>query len=716
MYATRLFAVLCTTIVLCCYFLSGDGKIESCAPSSAHLQFLSIVKAVTHCSVTRLETVQYDARNLDFIFILEISYYLNHTKFAFVKETLQKLIDTTHNNNYGDISVQYAFVFYPLGASQSQIIATGFKRFYSYAEDVNTIFNMAVNYSRNLDQFNNSISTNSLRHITVLRSLQALLNLTDDKPSGTSIDNNTITLNYRKSTDKHLVVFLDLFEKQKKPRFEQSIDKHKINSEIDNTIVVIKDRINRSSKFVLTVVLDTGNKIGTTAYGDPKYAQVYSDGTHFNKAMTLKALLKAKNEQANTLQAHLLHKGVHMQVARLKALQHDYKFLNPALWTTDSIYSSFVDHCAKGYQCRYCSELHGCYRPKAGRFSYSEKYQMAADFAAGGHDSAKTCTFVSNKTERLDEEHLTIYSFPLSPGSGIKLNKVVGGEVSKLQWSPDKVFAETIIKRGRPVILRNSTVSTWPALTKWTDDYFKKFLVASAVLDSVKCSNSFLTFDPDFRVPLKLNISIPFVTSNMSKEDFFYCLRDECADGFKGHYYFGEVPDQLKKDMRNDRFFYLTDKDYKAGKQFIWVSSAGMITHAHFDQDYNFFVQISGIKRFTLWTSTQHESLYIYPRVHPMWHKSRINFREIDPQRFPLFLKSQALQVTVGPGDLLYIPPYTWHYVETLTSSVSLSTWSHDYQLYDHMKSVYKYDHKFDELANPKGMFMDVFACVCVCV
>ena len=702
MYAIHLFTVLCT-VVLCCY-----GKGETCAAASANLQFVSIVKTTTHCIVEQFGTTPHDTRNLDFIFILEISYYLNHTRFSLVKETLQKLIDTTHSNNYGDISAQYAFVFYPLGISHSLIAAAEFKSFYSH-EDVDTIFNKLVNYSRHLDQLNNTVSTDSLRHITVLKSLQALSSITDDMPSALSIEKNKITLNYRKNADKHLVVFLDLFEKQKS--FEHNIDKHKINIEIDNTIILIKDRIDRSSKFVLTVVLDTGNKIGTAAYGDPKYAQVYSDGTHFNKAMTLKALLKAKSEQANTLQAHLLHKGVHMQVARLKGLRHIYKFLNPALWTMDSIYSSFKDRCDHGYQCPHCSSLHGCYQPKAGGFSHSEKYKMAADFAAGGHDSVKMFTFVGNKSDLLDDEQLTIYSVPLSPGSGIKLSEVVGGGVSNLQWSPDKSFAKTIIKKGGPVILKNSTVSTWPALTKWTDDYLKKYLTNSTYLNSVKCSNSFLTFDPDFRVPLKLNISIPFVVSNMTKEDFFACLHRKCADGFKGHYYFGEVPDRLKKDMRNDRFLYLTDKDYKAGKQFIWVSSAGMITHAHFDQDYNFFVQISGIKRFTLWTSNQHESLYIYPRVHPMWHKSRINFREIDPQRFPLFLKSQALQVTVGPGDLLYVPPYTWHYVETLTSSVSLSTWSHDYRLYDHMRSVYKYDHKFDELANPKGMYM----CACVC-
>jgi len=129
--------------------------------------------------------------------------------------------------------------------------------------------------------------------------------------------------------------------------------------------------------------------------------------------MTLKALLKAKNEQSNALQAHLLHKGIHMQITRLDDLQHMYKSLNPALWTTNGIYGSFVDHCAEEYKCTHCSALHGCYQPKPRKsLQHPEKYQMPPDFTTRGHDSAKTFASLSNKTVLLDEEQLTIHSFP----------------------------------------------------------------------------------------------------------------------------------------------------------------------------------------------------------------------------------------------------------------------------------------------------------------
>ena len=699
-------------MVLCFCAMGGVINLETCAPSPTYPQFMSTAKPTTYtqCLATPLTRLPYDVRNLDFIFVLEISYCVNQTRLLFVKETLQKLMETTHNKSYGDINPRFTFVFYPITSNWSELVAAEFKKFYS-RDEVDSIFNKLMDYAGHLEQFNKSVSTNSLRHLTVLRGLEALAELTNGKPNALSFIGDKITLNYRESSEKHLVIFLDLFEKRKKKNTEHSSDISVMNNKIDNMVTMIRNRIDRSSKLILTVILDPANKMATTTFGDPKYAQVYNDGTHFNKAMTLKALLKAKNEQSNTLQAHLLYKGIHMQVTRLKKLRDAYKFLNPALGTTDSIYASFIDRCADAKRCPHCSSLHGCYRPKATKTAHAEKYQMAPDFVAVGHDSMMAShTSVSYKVMFAEEEQLTIYSRPLSAGSAIKLADVVYDEVPELQWSPNRVFAETIIKKGRPIVLKNSTVSVWSAQQKWTDNYLQKHLTNSSVLQSVKCSNNLLTFDPDFRAPLKLNISIPFVTANMTKEEFFSCLHEECNDGYKGHYYFGEVPDRLKEDMRNNRFLYLTDKDYKAGKQFIWVSSAGMITHAHFDQDYNFFVQISGLKRFTLWPPAQHELLYIYPRVHPMWHKSRVNLREIDPQQFPLFLKSQALQVTVGPGDVLYVPPYTWHYVETLTPSVSLSTWSHDYQLYDHMRSVYKYDHKFDELANPKGNL-----CVCVC-
>jgi hypothetical protein len=116
------------------------------------------------------------------------------------------------------------------------------------------------------------------------------------------------------------------------------------------------------------------------------------------------------------------------------------------------------------------------------------------------------------------------------------------------------------------------------------------------------------------------------------------------------------------------------------------------------------FVQVVGWKRFHFFAPEETPLLYLFPRVHPLWHKSAVDFCHPDLERYPAYQLATPTVVDVGPGDLLYIPPYVWHRVETLSNvSVSLSTLSHDEALRASMEHIYKMDHKFDRLASPRG-------------
>lgn len=107
-----------------------------------------------------------------------------------------------------------------------------------------------------------------------------------------------------------------------------------------------------------------------------------------------------------------------------------------------------------------------------------------------------------------------------------------------------------------------------------------------------------------------------------------------------------------------------------------------------------------------------------FPRLHPLWHKSRVDFdapaaadfsggfrheteaslrRERD-RACAAYNASRALATTVGPGDVLYVPPYWWHTVETLTHSLSLTTISRWPQLYIHLNAIYTHEFFFDKL------------------
>ena len=466
------------------------------------------------------------------------------------------------------------------------------------------------------------------------------------------------------------------------------------------SVATIVDSFEREWNVTVSVLSSSAHYL--SILGEPGSAVTYADGSHFNKALSLQRLIAGG--VSNSLQAHLLAKGVAFRVVGPQKLEGG---LGTALLGGGAIHDRFSSRCPED-GCVACSPLHGCLGPGKERTTNIVSVSGAGKEMAG---RIVLTDFIRSHGDEMASESarggaVHKLSIQQPPRCHWKpLSNVATDTVPVWQWAPTKPFLGELIRNGRPVVLQNSVVRLWPALSKWSWGYLQGRLGRGGVA-AVKCTNSFLTFDPDPRAALKLNISLPFVTRNMTSEEFVRCITapSKCRDGFQGHYYFTELPTELAGDTDPDDLLFNTRRDHTAKKQFLWVSSPGMITHGHFDQDYNVFVQLKGRKRFTLWLPWQHELLYMYPRVHPMWHKSRVNFQEPDLEKFPLFGKSHAGQVTLEPGDALYIPPYTWHYVETLDEpSVSMSTWSHDYALYDHMNAVYRHDHKFDLIQSQEG-------------
>jgi len=204
--------------------------------------------------------------------------------------------------------------------------------------------------------------------------------------------------------------------------------------------------------------------------------------------------------------------------------------------------------------------------------------------------------------------------------------------------------------------------------------------------------------------------------------------------------YFTPLPPSLAADVAPLAPLFVSPRDRARAlnQSFVWVSGKGVTTHTHFDQDHNFFVQVVGRKRFTVFASTVHEAMYPYPRLLPLWHKSQVVHKRRAARQhggegdrpggggegegsarggdFPLHHHALGVMQTieVGPGDVLYIPPYTWHRVETLAPSISLALLSHETEVRDAMDTIYKLDHSFDKLQDSAGrrfalrLFLDV--------
>lgn len=658
---------------------------------------------------TQLRSPLQYQKSVDIVFLLEFPDVFNKTNLQYLINGITNLVEWLQKESYRDVQAQYAIVAYLLQDSECVFV----QDFIPVHVEVKLGELLASITSQQLKEGKKK-DPKLLRYLAVDRSLQMVSAVV--KEEQLVLSNGVVTkLHRRRHAHLQIVTVLDLHESAPSRPLNEHMKgmvrsiRRSIELEISDLVELMKT----VKKISLHFLFDPANKAAAVYLGNPFFSVRYADCTHFNKALTLKGLIGAGRVQGSSLQAHLLSRGMDIQVQNLTDLNKQDCILgiNPALWSQfGSADVTFVNKCteascAKGL---YCSSLHGCIKKEANRSksnTYEGKVPLSADFSASHAD-----LLVSGKQQNVEAditfppEHLSITAMPEGPVVPFELLDVVAGQPPIFNWKQSKPFVEELIDTAEPAVLKNTVVHTWPAMAKLNFSYLAENM-GYETLESVKCTDTFLTFDPDRRAPLKLNISVPFVAANMTTEVFFECIQypESCPDGYKGHYFFGALPDALRSDLKPDRFLYNTDKDYEEKKQFMWISSAGMITHTHFDQDFNFFVQLLGKKRFTLWAPSQHELMYVFPRVHPMWHKSRLNFRAPDLLRFPQFAKTRALQIELGPGDVLFVPPYTWHYVETLTPSISLSTWSHDYSLYDHMNSIYRHDHKFDLLAETRG-------------
>lgn len=174
----------------------------------------------------------------------------------------------------------------------------------------------------------------------------------------------------------------------------------------------------------------------------------------------------------------------------------------------------------------------------------------------------------------------------------------------------------------------------------------------------------------------------------------------------------------------------------------------GTSTHYHFDQDHNFFAQIVGRKRFTLIPASRFRDMHLFPRLHPLWHKSQVHKRCPRLSKFADYERVNALRAVLKPGDVLYVrtvsitvfhgfawkrlctnlvfrthththtqvPALTFHNVETLSDGLtwSVSTWTHNMTLYHTMQAIYEINVMPDKLKSLEGrvfalrLFLDV--------
>jgi cupin-like protein len=220
-------------------------------------------------------------------------------------------------------------------------------------------------------------------------------------------------------------------------------------------------------------------------------------------------------------------------------------------------------------------------------------------------------------------------------------------------------FLERYYAVNRPVILTGLLTGSG-VCTRWTPEYLAE-VCGDAIVQIMAGRQSDLRYEVNsesHKRAVKMSEYVRMVRDGGESNDYYLVANNGFFDLPETQALFSEIP-QLSE--------YLDAANAKR-RVFFWFGPAGTVTPLHHDVMNILVAQISGRKRFTLIAPEQTPFVYNEVGVY-----GEVNCGEPDDSRHPLYRQATPIDVTIGPGDVLFIPVGWWHYVRALDVSIMLS-------------------------------------------
>ena len=212
-------------------------------------------------------------------------------------------------------------------------------------------------------------------------------------------------------------------------------------------------------------------------------------------------------------------------------------------------------------------------------------------------------------------------------------------------------FIEQCYNPVLPKIFKGAA-KEWQVVKKWNLDFFEQYHGDKEVI---------------------LNDNVGITTQTFEKLDLKYYIK-QLRSGSLKYLKFSDIvndDENLKNDFDlkwlrrfNMRFSWAEDlKMFMGGK--------GTITPIHVGFSGFLFVQVMGKKKWILYPPG--ERIFLDPRTERIfYYYSNANPYNTNDPDFPLLKYAKKYEVVLEPGDVLWVPPFTWHHVENHTDSIGI--------------------------------------------
>lgn len=219
-------------------------------------------------------------------------------------------------------------------------------------------------------------------------------------------------------------------------------------------------------------------------------------------------------------------------------------------------------------------------------------------------------------------------------------------------------FLKNYYAVNRPVIITD-VVTTWPALSKWTLAYLReKYGTGRIRYQHGRSATDHRESFVDYSVEDTMERYIDLVEKSGPTNEFYLIAHDRLLDREP----FCRLKDDIIFDPR-----YL-DANRSSEQVFFWLGPPGARTPMHRDLGNVYLAQILGRKHIRMIPSKQLHLVY-----NEVGYHSEVDFDDYSIDDFPLLKDANIMEVTVNPGELLFIPIGWWHCVKSIDITISVT-------------------------------------------
>ncbi|HEU0083368.1 MAG TPA: DUF6065 family protein [Bradyrhizobium sp.] len=223
-------------------------------------------------------------------------------------------------------------------------------------------------------------------------------------------------------------------------------------------------------------------------------------------------------------------------------------------------------------------------------------------------------------------------------------------------------FLDRYYAANRPVILTGE-MSGWPALAKWTPEYLKRTVGATMV---------------DFQADLSNRERFEIHGHARGREMPFDRFIDLASRPGPGN----DASLTAQNSARNADAMAMLHPDLGFPEKFlsradaqpdgsIWIGSAGTLTSLHHGLTNNLIAQLVGRNRFLVLPASEVGKLYNHAGVFS--EISDLEDPAVTLTRFPRLEHARFTEVTLMPGEMIFMPLAWWYQVRAIDFSVAVT-------------------------------------------